>query len=159
MTRIGFGEDIHLLVEGRPLILGGIEIPFEKGLLGHSDGDALLHAIADALLGALALGDIGHLFPPEDPTIKNIDSRKILAKCAEIVKEKGYRIVNVDSNVVTELPKLKPFINALRESIAAVLGIAVDRVSVKAKTNEGVGPVGEGKAIRTNAIVLLEKGA
>ena len=158
MNRIGFGEDIHRLVEGRPLILGGIEIPFGKGLLGHSDGDALLHAISDALLGALALGDIGAHFPPSDPSIEGIDSKKILAYCAEIARKKGYEIVNIDANVVTEEPKLRPYVDAIRVSIAATLGIEVARVSVKAKTNEGLGPVGEGRAIRCNAVALLSGG-
>lgn len=158
MNRIGFGEDIHRLVEGRPLILGGIEIPFGKGLLGHSDGDALLHAIADALLGALALGDIGAHFPPSDPRTEGIDSKKILAHCGEIVRKQGYEIVNIDANVVTEQPKLRPYVDAIRESVAATLGIEPSRVSVKAKTNEGLGPVGEGHAIRCNAVALLSGG-
>ena len=158
MMRIGFGEDIHRLVEGRPLILGGIEIPFEKGLLGHSDGDALLHAIADALLGALALGDIGSFFPDTEASTKGMDSKKILGFCAETVRKHGYEISNVDANVVTEKPKMRPYIDAVRSSIASVLGVAVDQVSVKAKTNEGLGPVGRGEAIRCNAVVLLRKG-
>ena len=158
MMRIGFGEDIHRFVEGRPLYLGGIQIPSEKGLLGHSDADALLHAISDALLGALALGDIGHLFPPEDMSIKGIDSKIILRRCVELVTERGYHIVNVDANVVTEAPKLKPHIIAIRKSLAQLLGIAEEFVSVKAKTNEGLGPVGERLALGANAVVLLEKG-
>lgn len=157
MMRVGIGEDVHVLVEGRPLILAGIEIPYEKGLLGHSDGDAVLHAIADAILGASASGDIGQVFPPEDPTIKGIDSRKILARCVEIAAKKGYRIVNVDCNVVTEKPKLKPHIPAMVASLSSLLGIPEECVSVKAKTNERLDAVGEGKAIRTNAVVLLEK--
>ena len=158
MMRIGLGEDIHRLVEGRKLILGGIEIPFVKGLLGHSDADALLHAISDALLGALALGDIGRLYPPDDMSIKGIDSKIILRHCVELVKGKGYRIVNVDANVVTEAPKLKPHIPEITRSLAELLGIEEECVSVKAKTNEGLGPVGERLALRTNAVVLLEKG-
>ena len=158
MMRIGIGEDIHRFVEGRPLFLGGVLIPFEKGLLGHSDADALLHAISDALLGALALGDIGRLYPPEDMSIKGIDSRIILRHCVELVKGKGYRIVSVDANVVTEAPKLKPHIPEITRSLAELLGIEEECVSVKAKTNEGLGPVGERLALRTNAVVLLEKG-
>ena len=158
MIRIGSGEDIHLLVEGRKLILGGVEIPFERGLLGHSDADALLHALSDALLGAIAAGDIGQLFPPSDPTIKGIDSKIILQRCLELVRQQGYEVVNVDANVVTESPKLKPYIVPMRESIAQLLGIDPSRVSVKAKTNEGCDAVGQGKAIRTNAVVLIQKG-
>lgn len=158
MIRVGLGEDIHLLVPGRKLILGGIEIPYEKGLLGHSDADALLHAIADALLGAIAAGDIGQLFPPNDPTIEGIDSKIILRRCHDLVKQQGYSVVNVDANVITELPKLKPYIASLRQSIASLLEVDVSCVSVKAKTNEGCDAVGEKKAIRTNAIVLIEKG-
>ena len=158
MIRIGFGEDIHRFVADRPLYLGGILIPHDKGLLGHSDADALLHAISDALLGALALGDIGRLFPPEDESIKGIDSKIILRRCVELVTERGYRIVNVDANVVTESPKLKPHIPAITASLANLLGIDEDCVSVKAKTNEGLGPVGERLALRANAVILLEKG-
>lgn len=157
--RIGYGEDIHRLVEGRELILGGVKIPHNAGLLGHSDADALLHAIADALLGALALGDIGKLFPPSDPTIKGIDSSIILQRCYELVQKQGYHIVNIDANVVTEEPKLRPYIDTIRARIAEILGIEADRVSVKAKTNEGLGPIGEKQAIRTNAVALIEKGA
>lgn len=158
MIRIGIGEDIHRFVEGRPLILGGIEIPYEKGLLGHSDADALLHAISDAILGAIAQGDIGTAFPPEDESIKGIDSRKILAFCAEKARSMGFEIVNVDANIVTEKPKMRPHIPAIRESIANLLGLPLEAVSVKAKTNEGLGPVGEMRALRTNAVVLLSKG-
>ena len=158
MIRIGSGEDIHLLVTGRKLILGGVEIPFEYGLLGHSDADALLHAIADAFLGALALGDIGQLFPPSDKTIEDIDSKIILKRCYDLVKEKGYHLINLDANVVTEAPKLKPYIIPIRESLARLLDVDISCVSVKAKTNEGCDAVGEKKAIRTNAVVLIEKG-
>ena len=158
MIRIGSGEDIHLLVPGRKLILGGVEIPFEKGLLGHSDADALLHAISDALLGAIAAGDIGTHFPPSDPSIKGIDSRIILRRCMELVRKQGYELVNVDANVVTEAPKLKPYIMPIRESIASLLGVSVSCVSVKAKTNEGCDAVGKLEAIRANAVVLIQKG-
>lgn len=155
--RIGFGEDVHRLVEGRPLILGGVAIPYEMGLLGHSDADALLHAISDALLGAIAAGDIGALFPPEDSSIEGIDSKIILRRCMELVREEGYRLVNVDANIVTEKPKLRPYIDHIRACIAGTLGCPLDCVSVKAKTNEGLDAVGEKKAIRTNAVVLIEK--
>ena len=158
MMRIGFGEDIHLFVEGRKLMLGGVEVPYEKGLLGHSDADALLHAVTDALLGACRLGDIGRLYPPDDPKTEGIDSKKILAHVVELVREKGYRIINVDSNIVTESPKLKLHIPAIELSLARLLQIDEDCVSVKAKTNEGCDAVGEKKALRANAIVLLEKG-
>ena len=157
MMRIGFGEDVHRLVEGRPLILGGVAIPYEMGLLGHSDADALLHAISDALLGAIAAGDIGALFPPEDSSIEGIDSKIILRRCMELVREEGYRLVNVDANIVTEKPKLRPYIDHIRTCIAGTLGCPLDCVSVKAKTNEGLDAVGEKKAIRTNAVVLIEK--
>ena len=158
MMRIGFGEDIHLLVEGRKLILGGVEIPFEKGLLGHSDADALLHAISDALLGAIAAGDIGTFFPPSDPSIKGIDSAFILKTCYKVVRKLGYHIVNIDANIVLERPKMRPYIQTIRESIASILDIDVNVVSVKAKTNETVDAVGPEKAIRTHAVVLIEKG-
>ncbi|MCR5349028.1 MAG: 2-C-methyl-D-erythritol 2,4-cyclodiphosphate synthase [Bacilli bacterium] len=155
--RVGFGEDIHLLVEGRPLILGGVKLPYEKGLLGHSDGDALLHAISDALLGAIGAGDIGRLFPPSDPTIKGIDSALILRKCLGLVAKEGYHIVNVDANVVTEEPRLRPHIDGMVAHLASLLGVNSGQVSIKAKTNEGCDAVGEKKAIRCNAVVLLEK--
>ena len=158
MMRVGLGEDIHLLVPERKLILGGVHIPFEKGLLGHSDADALLHAIADALLGALGLGDIGKHFPPSNPEFKDIDSALIASKCYQMVREQGYRIVNIDSNIVTEKPKLSPYILPMRQRVAEILEIDVSQVSVKAKTNEGCDAVGAQEAIRTNAIVLIEKG-
>lgn len=158
MIRVGLGEDIHVLVEGRPLMLCGLEIPYEKGLLGHSDGDAALHAIADALLGAIGKGDIGALFPPSDPTIRGIDSAKILQKAYEEVKNAGYSLVNLDVNIVTEEPKLRPYIDLMKARLAQILGVDVTCVSVKAKTNEGCDAVGEKKAIRANAAVLIEKG-
>jgi 2-C-methyl-D-erythritol 2,4-cyclodiphosphate synthase len=153
--RIGEGWDIHALVEGRKLILGGVDIPHSKGLLGHSDADALLHAITDALLGAAALGDIGTHFPDTDTRFKGADSATLLAEAARRVRAKGYEIGNVDSTVVAQAPKLAPHIAAMRERIAQVLGVAVDQVNVKAKTSEKMGPVGEGHAMEARAVVLL----
>jgi 2-C-methyl-D-erythritol 2,4-cyclodiphosphate synthase len=153
--RIGEGWDIHALAEGRKLILGGIEIPHSKGLLGHSDADALLHAITDALLGAAALGDIGSHFPDTDAQFKGADSTVLLAAAARRVRDKGYEIGNVDSTVIAQAPKLAPHIDAMRSRIAHVLGVAVDQVNVKAKTAEKMGPVGEGLAVEARAVVLL----
>jgi 2-C-methyl-D-erythritol 2,4-cyclodiphosphate synthase len=153
--RIGEGWDIHALVEGRKLILGGVEIPHGKGLLGHSDADALLHAITDALLGAAALGDIGTHFPDSDAQFKGADSSVLLAETARRVRAKGYEIGNVDTTVVAQAPKLAPHIAAMRERIAQVLGVSVDQVNVKAKTAEKIGPVGEGLAMEARAVVLL----
>jgi 2-C-methyl-D-erythritol 2,4-cyclodiphosphate synthase len=155
--RIGEGWDIHQLVEGRKLILGGVEIPHSKGLLGHSDADALLHAITDAMLGAAALGDIGTHFPDTDVQFKGADSGVLLAEAARRVRAKGYAIGNVDSTVIAQAPKLMPHIPAMRKRIAQLLGIDVDQVNVKAKTAEKLGPVGEGLAMEANAIVLLLK--
>jgi 2-C-methyl-D-erythritol 2,4-cyclodiphosphate synthase len=153
--RIGEGWDIHALIEGRKLMLGGVEIPHSKGLLGHSDADALLHAITDALLGAAALGDIGTHFPDTDLQFKGADSSVLLAEAARLVRTKGFEIGNVDSTVIAQAPRLAPHIAAMRAHIAAVLGIAVDAVNVKAKTAEKMGPVGEGLAMEARAIVLL----
>ena len=153
--RIGEGWDIHALVEGRKLILGGVEIPHSKGLLGHSDADALLHAITDALLGAAALGDIGTHFPDSDAQFKGADSSVLLAETARRVRAKGYEIGNVDTTVVAQAPKLAPHIAAMRERIAQVLGVSVDQVNVKAKTAEKMGAVGEGLAMEARAVVLL----
>ena len=157
--RIGEGWDIHALVDGRKLILGGVEIPHDKGLLGHSDADALLHAITDALLGAAGLGDIGTHFPDTDAQFKGADSSVLLAEAARRVRATGWDIGNVDSTVIAQAPKLAPYKLAMKERIAQVLGIAADCVNVKAKTAEKMGPVGEGKAMETRAIVLLFKGA
>jgi 2-C-methyl-D-erythritol 2,4-cyclodiphosphate synthase len=153
--RIGEGWDIHALVEGRKLILGGVEIPHSKGLLGHSDADALLHAITDALLGAAAMGDIGTLFPDTDAQFKGADSAVLLAEAARQVRERGYAINNVDSTVIAQAPKLAPHIGAMRARIAQVLDLSVDQVNVKAKTAEKMGPVGEGIAMEARAVVLL----
>lgn len=153
--RIGEGWDIHPLVEGRKLILGGVEIPHTKGLLGHSDADALLHAVTDALLGAAALGDIGTHFPDTDARFKGADSGVLLAEAARRVRAKGYAIANVDSTVIAQAPKLMPHIPAMRQRMAAVLDIDVEQVNVKAKTAEQMGPVGEGLAMEARAVVLL----
>jgi 2-C-methyl-D-erythritol 2,4-cyclodiphosphate synthase len=153
--RIGIGYDIHRLVEGRKLVLGGVEIPFEKGLLGHSDSDVLAHAICDALLGAAALGDIGTHFPDNDPRWAGASSLEFLSRVVELVTQKGYRVANVDATVMAERPKLMPHIEAIRECLASVLRIDVDQVNVKAKTNEGLESVGRGEAMAAQAIVLL----
>jgi len=153
--RIGEGWDIHALVEGRRLVLGGVEIPHTKGLLGHSDADALLHAITDALLGAAALGDIGRHFPDTDARFKGADSAVLLAEAARRVREKGFEINNVDSTIIAQAPKLAPHIDAMRARIAQVLAVAPDQVNVKAKTAEKMGPVGAGDAMEARAVVLL----
>ncbi len=153
--RVGEGWDVHALVEGRKLILGGVEIPYEKGLLGHSDADALLHAITDALFGAAGLGDIGRHFPDTDPKFKGADSGVLLAEAAARVRAAGWQIGNVDSTIVAQAPKMAPHIAAMRERIAALLGLAADAVNVKAKTAEKMGPVGEGRSIEARAVVLL----
>ncbi|HPW84824.1 MAG TPA: 2-C-methyl-D-erythritol 2,4-cyclodiphosphate synthase [Rhodoferax sp.] len=154
--RIGEGWDIHQLVEGRKLILGGVEIPHAKGLLGHSDADALLHAITDALLGAAAMGDIGTHFPDTDVQFKGADSTVLLAEAARRVRAKGFGIGNVDSTVIAQAPKLAPHIAAMRARIAEVLQLDIGQVNVKAKTAEKMGPVGEGRAMEARAVVLLE---
>ncbi len=154
MTRVGFGYDIHRLVKGRKLVLGGVVIAHSKGLLGHSDADVLCHAIADSLLGAAALGDIGQHFPVSDPRFKGISSLTLLGKTAAMLKARGYRIVNVDSTVVAERPKVMPHARAMRANIARALGIAPGQVSVKATTNEGLGPVGRGQGICAFAVAL-----
>lgn len=153
--RVGEGWDIHALVEGRKLILGGVEVPFHLGLLGHSDADVLLHAITDALLGAAAMGDIGTHFPDTDVRFKGADSAVLLAEAARRVREKGFEIGNVDSTVIAQAPKLMPYMPAMRASIAQALGVAVDQVNVKAKTAEKMGPVGLGQAMEARAMVLL----
>jgi 2-C-methyl-D-erythritol 2,4-cyclodiphosphate synthase len=155
--RIGEGWDTHALVTGRPLILGGITIPHTHGLLGHSDADALLHAITDALLGAASLGDIGKHFPDTDARFKGADSAVLLAEAARSVRAAGWQIGNVDSTIVAQAPKMAPHIAAMRERIAAVLGLTLDQVNVKAKTAEKMGPVGEGRSIETRAVCLLFK--
>ena len=153
--RIGEGWDTHALVEGRALILGGVHIPFAKGLMGHSDADALLHAITDALFGAAAMGDIGTHFPDTDTAFKGADSLALLREAARLVRAKGYAIVNVDSTVIAQAPKLALHIPAMRQNIAQALDIDLDCVNVKAKTAEKMGPVGEGRAMEARAVVLL----
>jgi len=153
--RIGEGWDVHKLVEGRKLILGGVDIPHTKGLLGHSDADALLHAVTDALLGAAAMGDIGSHFPDTDAQFKGADSAVLLAEAARRVRVQGFEIGNVDSTVIAQAPKLAPHIPAMRQSIARALGLEVGQVNVKAKTAEKMGPVGEGLAMEARAVVLL----
>jgi len=155
--KIGFGYDVHKFAENRKLILGGVEIPFDKGLEGHSDADALLHAICDALLGALALGDIGKHFPDTDIRYQNADSKIFLRESYKLVKEKGYRLGNIDSTVILEKPKLLPHIDKMRERIAKVLNVPVDLVSVKATTSEKMGFVGSGEGIKAVATVLISK--
>jgi 2-C-methyl-D-erythritol 2,4-cyclodiphosphate synthase len=153
--RVGEGWDTHRLVEGRPLVLGGVTIPHDKGLLGHSDADALLHAITDALLGAAGLGDIGRHFPDTDPAFRGADSVRLLKAAAQRVLEAGWQIVNIDSTIVAQAPKMAPHIEAMRARIAGALGLPAERVNVKAKTAEKMGPVGEGLAIETRAVCLL----
>ncbi len=155
--RIGEGWDTHQLVTGRPLVLGGITIPHTHGLLGHSDADALLHAITDALFGAAGLGDIGRHFPDTDAAFQGADSAVLLAEAARRVRAAGWVPVNVDSTIVAQAPKMAPHIEAMRERIAALLGLPADRVNVKAKTAEKMGPVGEGRAIETRAVCLLAR--
>ena len=153
--RIGEGWDVHALVAGRRLILGGVEIPHSMGLLGHSDADVLLHAITDALLGAAALGDIGRHFPDTSADFKNADSWVLLQRTGQLVADKGYAVINIDSTVVAQAPKLAPYIDKMRDRIAAALSIDVGAVNVKAKTAEKMGPVGEGKSMEARAVVLL----
>ena len=153
--RIGEGWDTHALVVGRPLIIGGVHVPYERGLLGHSDADVLLHAITDALLGAAALGDIGRHFPDTDAQFKGADSIVLLVEAARRVRERGWSIGNIDSTVIAQAPKLAPHIPAMQRSIAAALGLAIDQVNVKAKTAEKLGPVGEGLSMEARAVVLL----
>jgi 2-C-methyl-D-erythritol 2,4-cyclodiphosphate synthase len=153
--RIGEGWDTHALVPGRKLVIGGVEIPFERGLLGHSDADVLLHAITDALLGAAGLGDIGRHFPDTDERFRGADSAVLLAEAARRVREQGLRIANIDSTVIAQAPKLSSHIAAMRERIAFALDLAPGQVNVKAKTAERLGPVGQGLSIEARAIVLL----
>ena len=153
--RIGHGYDVHRLVIGRRLILGGVDIPHDTGLLGHSDADVLVHAVMDALLGALALGDIGHLFPDTDPKWEGADSLLLAREVANHVRDAGWEIGNVDATILAQAPKLAPYIVRMRENIAAALGVSVDRMSVKATTEEGLGFTGEKQGIAAHAICLL----
>lgn len=153
--RIGHGYDVHKLVEGRPLILGGVEIEYCKGLLGHSDADVLVHAVCDALLGAASLGDIGELFPDTDPKYKEADSLLLLKEVCHLVRKKGFEIENIDSTVIAQSPKLRPYIDEMRARISAYADIDIDAVSVKATTEEGLGFTGDGSGIATHAVCLL----
>ena len=155
--RIGHGYDVHRLVEGRELILGGVKIPYEKGLLGHSDADVLLHAVSDALLGAAGLGDIGHHFPDTDPKYKGADSLKLLREVYRKISEKGYRVGNIDVTMIAQKPKLKDFIPRMQENIAAAVGVTADRVNVKATTEEKLGFTGSGEGMSCHAVCILEE--
>lgn len=153
--RIGHGYDVHRLTAGRKLIIGGVEIPWEKGLLGHSDADVLLHAIADALLGALALGDIGKHFPDTDPAFKGADSIKLLEHVVNLISKQGYQVGNLDATIVAQQPKMAPHIPAMRENVARACGVELGRINVKATTEEGLGFTGIGEGISAHAVVLL----
>ena len=154
--RIGQGYDVHRLVEGRPLILGGVEIPWEKGLLGHSDADVIVHALMDALLGAAGLWDIGHAFPDDDPETDGISSLILLERVRDMLAEKGYHVVNLDGTIIAQRPKLSPHIPEMRRNIAGVLGIPAERINLKATTEEGLGFTGSGEGIAAQAVALLE---
>ncbi len=156
-TRVGIGYDVHQLVAGRPLMLGGVTIPAEQGLLGHSDADVALHAIMDALLGAAALGDIGQHFPPDDPAYLGIDSRQLLARVRALIAERDWQIINIDCTIVAERPKLAPYTAAMRAAIGAALGVPPDAIGIKATTNEGIGFIGRGEGIAAMAVALLER--
>jgi len=156
--RAGIGYDIHLLVEGRPLFIGGVEIPYIKGLLGHSDGDVLLHAISDALLGAAAGSDIGEHFPDSDARYSGISSVKLLKIVQDLVNSRGYKIVNIDTVIIAQKPVLSPFKKQIKEAIAGALGIEADRINIKAKTNEGQDSVGREESIASYAVAILSKG-
>ena len=157
MMRIGHGYDVHRLVEDRKLILGGVDIPHEKGLLGHSDADVLVHAVMDAMLGALALGDIGRIFPDNDPAYKGADSIELLKKVAKLIYAQDYAVGNIDCTVIAQRPKLSPYIDLMRENIAAALNVDASYVSIKATTEEHLGFTGEGLGIAAHAVVLLEE--
>jgi 2-C-methyl-D-erythritol 2,4-cyclodiphosphate synthase len=157
VIRVGLGRDLHRLVQGRPFLLGGVELPARRGELGHSDGDVLAHAITDALLGAAGLGDIGELFPPADPAWKDADSLGLLKTAFGLVKQGGWRLINLDCVVICEEPKLLPHREQVRSSLAAALEVPAEAVFVKGKTNEGLGPLGEGLAVEALAVCLLER--
>lgn len=157
MLRIGQGYDVHKLVENRKLIVGGVDIPYEKGLLGHSDADVLLHAVSDALLGAAALGDIGCLFPDNDAKFKDADSLVLLTEVVKVLADNGYGVVNVDATIIAQKPKMKPHIESMRANIAKACGVIIDRISVKATTEEGLGFTGAGEGIAAQAVCLIEK--
>ncbi|MBQ0058582.1 MAG: 2-C-methyl-D-erythritol 2,4-cyclodiphosphate synthase [Lachnospiraceae bacterium] len=155
--RIGTGYDVHRLVEGRKLILGGVDIPYEKGLLGHSDADVLLHAIMDAMLGAAAMGDIGQHFPDNDPAYEGADSGLLLKKCGQLLAEAGYQIGNIDATIIAQRPKLRPYISQMQENMSRLLGIPVEDCHVKATTEEGLGFTGSGEGIAAQAVCLIER--
>lgn len=155
--RIGHGYDTHRLVRGRPLILGGVTIPYAKGLAGHSDADALLHALADAILGALAEGDIGRHFPDSAAEFKNIDSRILLERVAQMMREKGFALLNADATILAEAPKMAPHIPAMKQNISTALVVKPDQVNIKATTTESLGHIGQGEGIAAHAVVLLRK--
>lgn len=154
--RIGHGYDVHRLVQGRSLILGGVEIPYEKGLIGHSNADVLAHAITDALLGAAAMGDIGGLFPDTDPAFENADSLKLLSEVCTLIAKSSYKIVNIDATVIAQAPKLKPYIEEMRQKLAAACKMDVTQISVKATTEENLGFTGAGEGIAAHAVCLIE---
>ena len=155
MIKIGIGYDLHKLIKGRPLLLGGAEIPFNKGEDGHSDGDVLAHAVCDAFLGAAGLGDIGEMFPPSDPAYKNADSMELLRIAADRVKKAGWKVINIDCVIILENPKILPYREAVCRSLAEMLGISAENVFIKGKTAEGAGPAGKGKVIQAYAVCLL----
>ena len=155
--KIGQGFDIHALVEGRKLIIGGVDIPYERGLAGHSDADVLIHAICDALIGAAGLGDIGTLFPDTDPKYEGADSRNLLRAVSDLLETSGFRVVNVDATIIAQAPKMSPHIGRMRENIAADLGVTASEVNVKAKTAERLGALGRGEGIAAEAVALISK--
>lgn len=157
MIRVGYGYDVHRLVEERKLILGGVEIPFEKGLLGHSDADVLLHAVTDAMFGAAAMGDIGSHFPDTDSKYKGADSLLLLKECGKLLKQAGWQVENIDSTIVAQRPKLLPYVPQMRENIARVLDLTIDQVSIKGKTEEGLGFTGNGEGMAVHAVCLISK--
>ncbi len=157
MLRIGHGYDVHRLVEDRKLIIGGVEIPFEKGLLGHSDADVLLHAVGDSLMGAAALGDIGCIFPDNDPKFKDADSLVLLKEVADLLRSNGYYVVNIDATLIAQSPKMRPYIDEMRKNIASACGIDISFVSVKATTEEGLGFTGNGDGISAHSVCLINK--
>lgn len=155
--RIGQGYDVHKLVEGRDLIVGGVKIPYEKGLLGHSDADVLLHAVSDSLLGAAAMGDIGGMFPDNDPQFLDADSLVLLRRVFERLRESGYKVINVDATIIAQRPKMKPYIPEMRMNIAAALSTSIDNISVKATTEEEMGFTGRGEGISAHCVCLIDK--
>lgn len=155
--RIGHGYDVHKLVEGRELIVGGVKIPYEKGLLGHSDADVLLHAVSDSLLGAAAMGDIGGMFPDNDPQFLDADSLVLLRRVFERLRESGYKVINVDATIIAQRPKMKPYIPEMRMNIAAALSTSIDNISVKATTEEEMGFTGRGEGISAHCVCLIDK--